>query len=125
MAFADFVRVKDPLVVMSSVTAPGADVPWDRAYCEKLGPHKCSEKLDRQVRRREAREWNRTAPARWRASIAGPTSPTARAHGTVDALWMLPLSRLRKAGRGVLHVHPVLALRDTPPEGGRRPTAIG
>jgi hypothetical protein len=109
VAFADFVRVKDPLVVMFAVTAPGGDVlPWDRAYCERLGAHKCSGDLGCQVQRRAAREWNRTAPARWRELHRRAYVATTRAYGTDDALWML-CRVWEKQQRGVLHVHPVVA----------------
>ncbi len=109
VAFADFVRVKDALVVMFAVTAPGADVlPWDQNYCRRLGPHRCSGDLGCRVQRRAAREWNASAPARWRALHRRAYIATARAYGADDALWML-CRVWEKQARGVLHVHPVVA----------------
>lgn len=107
-AFEDVVRVKDAHAVMLSVTAPGADVlPWDRDRCRRLGEHRCSGDLGCTVRRNAAKEWNRTASARWSALHRRASVATGRLYGP-GALWMLCRVFERQA-RGVLHVHPVFA----------------
>lgn len=108
-AFEDLVRVRDAAVVMFAVTAPGADsLPWDRAHCRHLGAHRCSGDLGCRVERGAAKEWNRTAPDRWRALHRRASIATTRLYGSGDGLWML--SRVwEKQARGVLHVHPVFA----------------
>lgn len=108
-AFADMVRVKDALVVMFTVTAPGTDVlPWDRRHCQSRGPHRCSGDLGCRVDPSAAKEWNRTAPRRWRDLHRRAYIATARVYGADRALWML-CRVWEKQARGVLHVHPVLA----------------
>lgn len=108
-AFAGMVRVKDALVVMFSITAPGADVlPWDRRHCRARGPHRCSGDAGCRVDPWAAREWNRTAPRRWRDLHRRAYIATTRAYGKDCALWML-CRVWEKQARGVLHVHPVIA----------------
>lgn len=109
VAFGELVRVKDALVVMFTVTAPGADcLPWDRAICAGLGPHSCSGDLGCSTESRAAKAWNRTAPRRWRALHRRAHIDTSRIYGSDDGLWML-CRVWEKQARGVLHVHPVFA----------------
>jgi hypothetical protein len=54
-------------VLLSAVTAPGADVlPWDEAACDHLGEHRHSGERGCRVQAVAAREWNETASDRWR-----------------------------------------------------------
>lgn len=88
---------------MFTPTAPGADVlPWDEQWCAPLGPHKHSGLLGCRVVPEVAREWNRTAPDRWRRLHDRAATLAAKDVGH------RPLMLCRsweKQTRGVLHVH--------------------
>lgn len=100
------------LVVLGSVTAPGADVlPWDEAHCAALGPHKHGKDYGCRVQRVAASGFNASAPARWR-ELHSAVMVRCRREGHKPGL----LARVwEKQKRGVLHVHPVLAFT-TPQE---------
>ena len=94
---------------MFTVTAPGADeLPWDQLLCRGIGPHRCTGELGCRVQPQVAKEWNRTAPRRWRALHQRAYVHTSRIYGSDDGLWML-CRVWEKQSRGVLHVHAVFA----------------
>jgi hypothetical protein len=99
--------VKEPRVLLTAVTAPGADegLPWDPTHCESLGPHRHSGLLGCRVKFWDAGHWNRTAPQRWRA-LHGEAYRRCVRSGHKPWL-VVRVWELQK--RGVLHVHPVLA----------------
>jgi hypothetical protein len=60
--------LKSRQVRVGAVTAPGSDqLDWDTNHCAGLGAHRHSGDLGCRVRHWEGSNWNRTAPARWRA----------------------------------------------------------
>jgi hypothetical protein len=95
-------------IILSAVTAPGARaLPWDTSVCSGLGEHRHSGKLGCRVEGRAAREWNRSAPDRWRRLHRRAYQDTVKRCGR-DSAWMV--ARVWEMQmRGVLHVHPVLA----------------
>jgi hypothetical protein len=91
-------------VLMTAVTAPGADqLPWS-TDCAVLGDHKHSGLLGCRVEAAAAREWNLSAPARWRALHRRAYTLCARA----DRKPFMLTRAWEMQHRGVLHVHPVL-----------------
>lgn len=94
-------------VLMSAVTAPGADLlPWDRTRCAALGEHKCSGLLGCHVDRIKARRWNLSASDRWRRLHRRAYQLTIKKHGRRSVRLLARIWELQH--RGVLHVHPVL-----------------
>jgi len=93
-------------VVLGAVTAPGAaQLPWDAKHCAALGAHECSGAIGCRVKADAAREWNESAPKRWRDLHRQASIRCSRA-----GLRPWLLARVwEKQRRGVLHVHPVLA----------------
>ena len=92
-------------VVLLAVTAPGADVlPWDKAHCAALGPHRCSGTRGCRVEPTAAREWNEAASKHWR-DLNRRASQAVQRHGVKTRLLVRAFERQH---RGVLHVHPVL-----------------
>jgi hypothetical protein len=92
---------------MSAVTAPGVcnSLKWDEARCAHLGAHRHSGELGCKFEEWPAHQWNRTAPARWRA-MHGEAYRRCKREGLTP--WLLTrVWELQK--RGLLHVHPVLA----------------
>jgi hypothetical protein len=94
-------------VALATLTGPGQDVlPWDRRRCASLGKHTCSGNLGCRVDERRGDAWNRSAPDRWRRVHRRAYQETKRQH---PELWVL--ARVwEMQHRGVLHVHPVLAI---------------
>jgi hypothetical protein len=95
-------------IVLSAVTAPGAQaLPWNESVCRGLGEHRHSGKLGCRVEGRAAREWNESAPGRWRRLHRRAYQDTVKRCGC-GSIWMV--ARVwEMQTRGVLHVHPVLA----------------
>lgn len=94
-------------VALATVTGPGRDrLPWDRRLCAFRGRHECSGTLGCKVVHRDADDWNRSAPDRWRRLHRRAYQETKRQY---PDLWML--ARVwEMQHRGVLHAHPVLAI---------------
>ena len=103
---------REPQVLLSAVTAPGADqLPWDERHCDGLGEHEHSGSLGCRVRSVPAAAWNLSAPERWR-SLHRAVGQRCRRDGA--PVWLL--ARVWELQhRGALHVHPVLAFT-TPAE---------
>jgi hypothetical protein len=95
-------------IILAAVTAPGAgQLPWDRNACDGLGEHRHSGKLGCRVDPHAARQWNESAPGRWRRLHRRAYQDTIRRCGR-GSVWMV--ARVWEMQmRGVLHVHPVLA----------------
>lgn len=99
----------DGEVTLSAVTAPGQDVlPWDRSRCTHALGEVCSGKKGCRVDRAAARQWNRTAPRRWRELHRVASQRCRRRYGAgslvlVGRVWEFQ-------ARGVLHVHPLLGV---------------
>jgi hypothetical protein len=95
-------------IVLGAVTAPGArELPWDEGACSALGDHQHSGSLGCRVNAKAAREWNESAPGRWRRLHRRAYQDTVKRCGR-DSVWMV--ARVwEMQTRGVLHVHPVLA----------------
>lgn len=95
-------------IVLGAVTAPGAgELTWDEQGCAALGEHEHSGRLGCRVDARAAREWNESAPERWRRLHRRAYQDTVRRCGR-GSVWMV--ARVwEMQTRGVLHVHPVLA----------------
>lgn len=91
---------------MLTVTGPGsAELPWDEAYCTRLGEHRCSGLLGCRVRADVAKSWNASASERWRRLHDRAATLAAREHGHRP----LMLARaFEMQTRGVLHVHAVV-----------------
>lgn len=96
-------------IVLGAVTAPGArELAWDEGACRGLGDHEHSGRLGCRVDGSAAREWNESAPDRWRRLHRRAYQDTVKRCGR-DSVWMV--ARVwEMQTRGVLHVHPVLAL---------------
>lgn len=92
-------------VWVATITAPGSDVlPWDRGSCAKRGQHRCSGELGCRVR--DADFYNRTAPDRFSTLHRTASRRAKRAAGCEFVL----LARVWELhGRGVLHIHPIIA----------------
>jgi hypothetical protein len=98
----------DAPVLLSAVTAPGADqLPWDEDCCAALGDHQHSGQLGCRVQQLAADEWNRSAPDRWRRLHRRAYQETVKQHGPRSALLLARVWEIQS--RGVLHVHPVVA----------------
>jgi len=99
-------------VVLGAVTAPGSDrLAWSTDHCAALGDHRCSGLLGYRVNAEVAREWNASAPKRWRDLHR---QATIRCNRAGLRPWLL--ARVwEEQRRGVLHVHPVFAF-STPKE---------
>ncbi len=103
--YADLAPVdRRAAVMMTTVTAPGADVlPWSND-CAVMGDHGHSGPIGCRVDPLKAGAWNASAPARWRRlhrqaytmGVRAGRKPTMLAR-----VWEMQW-------RGVLHVHPVL-----------------
>jgi len=95
-------------IVLGAVTAPGArELPWDERVCSGLGDHRHSGRLGCRVDGEAAREWNESAPDRWRRLHRRAYQDTVKRCGR-DSVWMV--ARVwEMQTRGVLHAHPVLA----------------
>ena len=94
-------------MLVSAVTAPGADVlEWDVQNCSALGPHKHSGLLGCRVCGRQADPWNREAAGRWRRLHRRAYQETVRECGPGSVVLVARVWELQ--ARGVLHVHPVL-----------------
>ncbi len=95
-------------IVLGAVTAPGAGtLPWDESVCGALGEHEHSGRLGCRVDGRAAREWNDSAPGRWRRLHRRAYQDTVKRCGR-GSVWMV--ARVwEMQTRGVLHAHPVLA----------------
>jgi hypothetical protein len=114
-AYADLVPAdaKEPQVLLTAVTAPGAgpQLRWDERHCEGLGDHTHSGTLGCRVHPWDAGHWNRTAAERWRL-LHGEAYRRCVREGLKP--WLLTrVWELQK--RGMLHAHPVLAY-STPKE---------
>lgn len=97
----------DGEVLLSAVTAPGADLlPWDESACAHRGEHKHSGRLGCRVDRRTAREWNESASDRWRRLHRRARQETLRRCGPGSVALLTRVWEVQE--RGVLHVHPVL-----------------
>jgi hypothetical protein len=96
-------------IVLGAVTAPGArELPWDERACSGLGEHEHSGSRGCRVDGIAAREWNESAPGRWRRLHRRAYQDTVKRCGR-ESVWMV--ARVwEMQTRGVLHVHPVLAL---------------
>lgn len=95
--------------MLGAVTAPGAgELQWDQRVCSALGDHQHSGKLGCRVEGHAAREWNESAPERWRRLHRRAYQDTIKRCGA-GSVWMVARVWEMQA-RGVLHVHPVLAL---------------
>jgi hypothetical protein len=103
-------------ILLGAVTAPGAaDLPWAEGAYSRLGHHKHSGRLGCRVDEAKAREWNESAPSRWRRLHRRAYQDTVKRCGS-GSVWLV--ARVwEMQTRGVLHVHPVLAWR---PDGSRR-----
>jgi len=95
-------------IVLGAVTAPGAgELPWDERACSGLGDHEHSGSRGCRVDGSAAREWNESAPGRWRRLHRRAYQDTVKRYG-LHSVWMV--ARVWEMQmRGVLHVHPVLA----------------
>lgn len=101
-------EVLDGEILLSAVTAPGADVlAWDEELCAGLGEHEHSGRLGCRVDGASARAWNESAPGRWRRLHRRAYQETVRRMGE-GSVWLVARVWEMQA-RGVLHVHPVLA----------------
>lgn len=98
-------------VILGAVTAPGRGaLPWDTQHCAPLGEH-VSGRLGCRVDAVAAKEWNESAPKRWRDLHR---QATIRCNRAGLRPWLL--ARVwEEQRRGVLHVHPVIAF-STPAE---------
>lgn len=106
-------------IVLGAVTAPGArELPWDERACSGLGDHEHSGRLGCRVDGSAAREWNESASERWRRLHRRAYQDTVKRCGR-DSVWMV--ARVwEMQTRGVLHVHPVLALVTAKQRAGAR-----
>lgn len=92
-------------VALVTVTAPGVHVlPWDRHQCAGLGEHRCSGLLGCRVDRQAAKEWNKSAPSRWRRLHRRAYQQTRARY---RRFWM-PARVWELQSRGVLHAHVVV-----------------
>jgi hypothetical protein len=95
-------------ILLGAVTAPGAgDLPWDERACGQLEDHEHAGHLGCRVLEAKAREWNESAPGRWRRLHRRAYQDTVKRCGR-GSVWLV--ARVwEMQTRGVLHVHPVLA----------------
>lgn len=97
----------DGEVLLSAVTAPGADaLPWDETRCAHRGEHKHSGRIGCRVDRNAAREWNETASERWRRLHRRARQETLRQCGPGSVVLLARVWEVQE--RGVLHAHPVV-----------------
>jgi hypothetical protein len=106
-------------VLMSAVTAPGANVlPWDESVCAALGHHTHSGMLGCRVVRGAADEFNRSAPDRWRRLHRRAYQETVRKQGPKSVRLLARVWEVQT--RGVLHSHPVLGYGSRRKKAGAR-----
>jgi hypothetical protein len=98
---------------MFSITAGGATTPhgrWDLTRCARREPHKHSGPAGCRVPRREAAEWNATAPQRWGKLRDAVYSQVRRRFGKVQVVVLAVVWQRQE--RGLLHAHVVVGFED-------------
>lgn len=93
-------------------------MPWDERACSALGDHAHSGRLGCRVDETRAKEWNDSAPDRWRRLHRRAYQDAVKRHGR-GAVWLV-VRVWEMQNRGVLHVHPVLAYGTARQKAGAR-----
>lgn len=97
----------DSHVLMTSVTAPGADVlPFDKGLCKVKGIHVCSGKIGCVADHAKVLSWRSDLESRWSKLTDAARIRTKRAVGGSGALMIAGAWELQQ--RGVPHVHIVV-----------------